>query len=142
MSALQSATSSTSLLAGRILIATIFILSGLSKIAAPEATIGYIASVGLPFPELGFALAVAAEIGGGLIFLVGLQTRLISLLLAVFTLTTAVFFHNNFADQNQMIHFLKNVSIAGGFLTVAAVGGGAFSLDTLLGQRQAIKANA
>jgi putative oxidoreductase len=142
MSTLQSATSSTSLLAGRILTAAIFILSGLSKIGAPEATIGYIASVGLPFPELGFALAVAAEIGGGLIFLLGLQTRLISLLLAVFTLTTAVFFHNNFADQNQMIHFLKNVSIAGGFLTVAAVGGGAFSLDTLLGQRQPIKANA
>jgi putative oxidoreductase len=136
MSNLQS---STSLVLGRVLIAGLFLLSGVSKLTAPEATIGYISSVGLPLPEVGYALAVAAEIGGGLVFLLGFQTRLISLLLAVFTVTTAVFFHNNFADQNQMIHFLKNVSIAGGFLSVAAVGGGAFSLDAVFGQGRTAK---
>jgi len=116
---------------GRILIAVIFLMSGLSKLGAPGATIGYIASVGLPLPVLGFLIALAAEIGGGLLLLVGFQTRLIAALLAVFTLATAVFFHNNFADQNTMIHFLKNVAIVGGLLQVAAFGAGSISIDGL-----------
>ena len=76
---------------GRILIAVVFLMSGLSKLAAPAATIGYIAAVGLPLPGLGFLIALAAEIGGGLLLLVGFQTRLIAALLAVFTVATAVF---------------------------------------------------
>ena len=115
---------------GRILIAAIFLMSGLSKLGAPAATIGYIASVGLPLPALGFFIALAAEIGGGLLLLVGFQTRLIAALLAVFTLATAVFFHNNFADQNTMIHFLKNVMIIGGLLQIVAIGATSLSLDT------------
>jgi putative oxidoreductase len=115
---------------GRILIAVIFLMSGLSKLGAPGATIGYIASVGLPLPTLGFLIALAAEIGGGLLLLVGFQTRLIASLLAVFTLATAVFFHNNFADQNTMIHFLKNIMIIGGLLQIVAIGATSLSLDT------------
>jgi|SRR5882762_2166015 putative oxidoreductase len=115
---------------GRILIAVIFLMSGLSKLGAPGATIGYIASVGLPLPVLGFLIALAAEIGGGLLLLVGFQTRLIAALLAVFTLATAVFFHNNFADQNTMIHFLKNIMIIGGLLQIVAIGATSLSLDT------------
>jgi putative oxidoreductase len=115
---------------GRILIAVIFLMSGLSKLGAPTATIGYIASVGLPLPVLGFLIALAAELGGGLLLLVGFQTRLIAALLAVFTLATAVFFHNNFADQNTMIHFLKNVMIIGGLLQIVAIGATSLSLDT------------
>jgi putative oxidoreductase len=115
---------------GRILIAVIFLMSGLSKLGAPAATIGYIASVGLPLPVLGFLIALAAEIGGGLLLLVGFRTRLIAALLAVFTLATAVFFHNNFADQNTMIHFLKNVMIIGGLLQIVAIGATSLSLDT------------
>jgi putative oxidoreductase len=115
---------------GRILIAVIFLMSGLSKLGAPGATIGYIASVGLPLPSLGFLIALAAEIGGGLLLLVGFQTRLIASLLAVFTLATAVFFHNNFADQNTMIHFLKNIMIIGGLLQIVAIGATSLSLDT------------
>jgi putative oxidoreductase len=114
---------------GRILIAAIFLMSGLSKLGAPAATIGYIASVGLPLPALGFFIALAAEIGGGLLLLVGFQTRLIAALLAVFTLATAVFFHNNFADQNTMIHFLKNIMITGGLLQVVAFGATSLSFD-------------
>ncbi|ESQ78954.1 DoxX family protein [Asticcacaulis sp. YBE204] len=119
----------------RLLIAALFILSGLSKLAAPEGTIGYIASVGLPFPELAYVGAVAVEILGGLVFLVGYQTRLVSLALAAFTVATAVFFHSNLADQNQFIHFMKNISIAGGFLYAAIYGGGAVSLDHWLANR-------
>lgn len=115
---------------GRILIAIIFLMSGLGKLAAPTATIGYIAAVGLPLPTLGFLIALAAEIGGGLLLLVGFQTRLIAALLAVFTVATAVFFHNNFADQNTMIHFLKNIMITGGLLQIVAIGATSLSLDT------------
>lgn len=123
--------SQTNLLAavGRLLIALIFIASGLGKIAAPGATQGYIASVGLPLPMLSYLLAVIVEVGGGIAILVGFHVRITSLVVAVFTLATAVLFHSNLADQNQMIHFPKNVAIAGGLLQVAAFGAGSFSLD-------------
>jgi putative oxidoreductase len=114
---------------GRLLIAALFILGGLGKLAAPEATQGYIASVGLPAPLLGLAVAVIVEAGGGLLLLIGYRARLVSLVLAAFTLILAAIFHRNFADQNQMIHFLKNVAIVGGLLQIAAFGAGSFSLD-------------
>ena len=120
-------------LAGRILIAVPFLLSGISKIAAPAATQGYIAAVGLPLPAVAYAIAIAAEVGGGLLLLLGYRTRAIAAAMAVFTLATALGFHTNFADQNQMIHFLKNLMIMGGLLQVAAFGAGRFSLDARLG---------
>ena len=116
-------------LAGRILIGAPFLMSGLGKLAAYGATVGYIASVGLPAPPLAFAGSVAVEIGGGLLLMAGLRARLVALVLAAFSIATAVFFHHNFADQNQMIHFLKNVMLAGGLLQIAAFGAGAWSLD-------------
>jgi putative oxidoreductase len=115
---------------GRVLIALIFVMSGLSKIAAPAATIAYIQSAGAPLPQVAFAVAVTIEVVGGLALIVGFQTRLTAAGLAVFTLATAVLFHNNMADQNQMIHFLKNVAITGGLLQVIAFGAGAFSFDS------------
>jgi len=114
---------------GRLLIALIFVMSGLSKIAAPVDTMTYIQSAGAPFAPAAFAIAVIAEVGGGLALLLGFQTRLAATMLAIFTLATAVLFHNNMADQNQMIHFLKNIAITGGLLQVVAFGAGAFSLD-------------
>ncbi|OAE98919.1 LysR family transcriptional regulator [Bradyrhizobium centrolobii] len=114
---------------GRLLIALIFVMSGLSKIAAPANTIAYIQSAGAPFAPGAFAVAVIVEVIGGLALLVGFQTRLTAAALAIFTLAAAVLFHNNMADQNQMIHFLKNLAITGGLLQVAAFGAGAFSLD-------------
>jgi putative oxidoreductase len=114
---------------GRILIAAIFLLSGLSKLAAPSFTVGYIASAGLPFPWVGYAIAVAIEIGGSLALIAGFQTRATAALLAGFSIATALAFHNHLADQNQFIHFFKNVSMAGGLLQVATFGGGRFSLD-------------
>jgi putative oxidoreductase len=114
---------------GRLMIGLPFAMSGLGKLGAYGATTGMIGAAGLPFPPLAFAVAVAVELGGGLLLIAGYQTRLIATVLAVFALATAVSFHSNFADQNQMIHFLKNVMMAGGLLQIAAFGGGAVSLD-------------
>ncbi|WP_285409876.1 DoxX family protein [Variovorax sp. efr-133-TYG-130] len=114
---------------GRLLLASIFILSGFGKISAPEATQGYIASVGLPVPMLAYLAAIVAELGGGILLVVGYRARLVSLLLATFTVVTALFFHRNFGDQNQMMHFMKNIAIAGGLLQIAAFGAGSLSLD-------------
>jgi putative oxidoreductase len=118
---------------GRVLIAAIFLLSGLSKLAAPSYTVGYIASAGLPFPWVGYAIAVAVEIGGSLALIVGYQTRVAAALLAAFSIAAALAFHNHLADQNQFIHFFKNVAMAGGLLQVVAFGAGRFSLDARRG---------
>ena len=114
---------------GRLLISTLFILAGLSKVTAPAATIGYIQSVGLPLPAVAFGLAAFTELVGGTLLLLGYRTRIVAAVLFVFTLVTAAFFHNHLGDQNQFIHFFKNVAIAGGLLHVMAFGGGRVSLD-------------
>jgi putative oxidoreductase len=116
-------------LAGRAGIAAIFVLSGVAKLTAPAATIGYIASAGLPMPALGLAIAVLVELGGGLALVLGYRTRLVAALLAAFSIATAFAFHNDLADQNQFIHFFKNIAIAGGLLQIVAFGGGRLSLD-------------
>jgi putative oxidoreductase len=121
-------------LLGRILIGGPFVMSGLGKLAAYGATVGYIAAMGLPVPPLAFVLAVLTELGGGLLLLSGYRARVVSVAMAVFCLVTAMFFHHNFADQNQMIHFLKNVMMAGGLLQITYFGAGAFSLDARLGR--------
>ncbi len=115
--------------AGRLLIGLPFAMSGLSKLGAYGATTALISAVGLPVPPLAFAVAVAAELGGGLLLIAGYRARYVAAALAVFSLATAIAFHSNFADQNQMIHFLKNVMMAGGLLQIAAFGAGAFSID-------------
>ncbi|HEU5286307.1 MAG TPA: DoxX family protein [Sphingomicrobium sp.] len=114
---------------GRLLLAAIFLLSGYSKLADPAATIGYIQSVGLPLPQVGVALAIAAELVGGALLVIGYRTRLAAAALAVFTLVTALFFHSALGDQNQFIQFFKNVAITGGLLQVIAFGPGRLSLD-------------
>jgi putative oxidoreductase len=120
-------------LVGRILLAAIFLLSGASKLADPAGTIGYIASAGLPFPQLGFAGAAAVEVLGGLALVVGYRTRIAALVLAIFSLAAALAFHSALADQNQFIHFFKNIAMAGGLLQIVAFGGGVLSLDARKG---------
>jgi putative oxidoreductase len=115
--------------AGRLLIGLPFAMSGLSKLGAYGPTTHMIEAAGLPVPVLAFVVAVAVELGGGLLLIAGWQTRLVALALVLFSFATAMSFHSNFADQNQMIHFLKNVMIAGGLLQIVAFGAGAFSLD-------------
>jgi len=125
----QAAGSAALPLVGRILIAAIFLLSGFSKVTAPAMMIGYIQSVGLPFPTLGLAIAILVELGGGTLLVLGYRTRIVATILAVFSIATAFAFHSNLADQNQFIHFFKNVAMAGGLLQVVAFGAGRFSLD-------------
>ena len=121
-------------LAARILIATLFLPAGLGKLAGFAGTVGYIASMGLPLPQWGAALAVVVEVGGGLALLLGYQTRWVSWALALFTLVAGALFHafwNAAPDQLmvQQIMFMKNLSIAGGLLALSALGAGGWSLD-------------
>jgi putative oxidoreductase len=114
---------------GRVFIGLPFMMSGLSKLAAYGTTTAMIAAAGLPLPPLAFAVAAVVELGGGLLLVFGYQVRPVALALAVFSLATAVSFHSDFADQNQMFHFLKNVMIAGGLLQIVAFGAGAISIE-------------
>ncbi len=117
----------TAELLGRALLVSLFLISGIGKITAYAGTAGYMASAGVPGALL--PLVIAIEVLGSLAILLGWQSRAVALLLAGFTLATGVLFHNNFADQMQMVMFLKNLSIAGAFLMLSANGAGAFSLD-------------
>lgn len=116
-------------LVGRIAMALLFVISGVGKVAAPAATIGYISSAGLPLAPIGLAIAVTVEIGLSALLMLGLFTRPVAAVMAAFTIATAIFFHANLSDQNMLIHFLKNVAIAGGFLQIVAFGAGPYSLD-------------
>lgn len=121
-------------LVGRILIALIFVMSGAGKIPGFEGTVGYIASKGLPFPELAAIAAIIVELGGGIALILGFKARWAAAAMLLFTVSAAVIFHNFWsvpADQaqNQMIHFMKNISMAGGLLMVVVHGSGAFSVD-------------
>ena len=114
-------------LGGRILIAAIFILSGFSKITGYAGTQGYMEAMGVPGALL--PLVIVTELGGGLLVVLGLWTRLAAFALAGFSLLSALLFHANFGDQVQMIMFMKNLAIAGGFLFLVAHGAGTLSLD-------------
>jgi putative oxidoreductase len=115
---------------GRLLLGLPFAMSGFGKLAAYGKVTAMIAAAGLPVPPLAYAVAVIVELGGGLLLVTGYQVRTAALVLAVFSVAAAASFHNNFADQNQMIHFLKDVMMAGGLLQITAFGAGAFSLDS------------
>jgi putative oxidoreductase len=119
-------------LAGRVLLASLFLLSGLSKLGAYGATATYMSSAGVPGALL--PAVIALEVLGPLAVIFGWRTRVGAALLAGFSLLTAFIFHNNFSDQIQMIMFLKNVAIAGGFLLLIANGAGPFSLDRRAGR--------
>lgn len=121
-------------LLGRVLIALLFVPAGWSKIGGFEGTVGYIASVGLPMPQVAAAVAIVVELVGGLALLFGFGTRIAALALAVFTLVATFFFHAFWAVPPeavmvQQLMFFKNIAVTGGLLVLVAFGGGAFSLD-------------
>lgn len=114
-------------LLGRFLLALIFIVSGVGKISDPAGAAGYIQSVGLP----GFLVwpTIALEVLGGIAIVIGFQTRIAAFALAVFSIAAAALFHTNFTDPMQSIMFMKNLSMAGGLLLLAASGATAISVD-------------
>jgi putative oxidoreductase len=125
--------SSLTILLGRVLLAVIFLLSGFGKLTAISGTAAYFGAMGLPVPTATAVIVGLIELLGGLAVLLGFQTRIAAWVLAVFTIATALVAHTGWADQNQMIHFLKNVAITGGFLLLASSGAGAYSIDAKRG---------
>jgi putative oxidoreductase len=117
-----------------LLLATIFLMSGLNKVMNAEGTQQYMMAMGMTWATALFYLgAVALELGGGLSVLLGYWTRVGAWALIGFMIPTTLIFHSNFGDQNQMIHFLKNLAMTGGLLYVATFGAGPISLDARLG---------
>jgi putative oxidoreductase len=122
------------LLVARILLALMFVLSGISKLTGLEGTAGYIASVGLPAAQLLAIGAGVLEVVAGVLLIVGWQARWAALALAAFTVLASVLFHNFWAmpkEQQfmQQLMFMKNMAIIGGLLFVFAFGAGSLSLD-------------
>lgn len=120
-------------LLARLLMTALFIREGAVQLADMPGTMDYMQGFGV-WPQLA-PLVILAELGGGLLLLFGLLTRLAAIGLAIFTLLAALFFHRDFSDLNEFIHFQKNLAIAGGFLMLAAYGAGALSLDAWLSKR-------
>lgn len=118
---------------GRLLLAALFLPAGFGKLFGFAGTVAYIGSVGLPFPEVGAAIALVVEISCGLAILFGIRTQVAALVLAVFTLAASFFFHNFWslpAEQAyiQQLMFFKNIAVVGGLLILAAYGPGAWSV--------------
>ena len=123
-------------LAGRLLFALLFLPAGLAKLTGFAGTVGYITSAGLPAPQLAAAFALSLEIIAGLALVLGAGTRVAALALALFTLVATFFFHNYWAVPEaqqfvQQLMFFKNIAVAGGLLSIAAWGAGAWSVDAL-----------
>jgi putative oxidoreductase len=131
---INSNTQAAAALVGRILLAAIFITSGFGKITGFEGTVGYIASKGLPLPQVGAIVAILVELGGGILLAIGFKARWAALVIAIFTLAAGILFHNYWAvdaaqRMAQEINFWKNVAISGGALAFFAFGPGRYSLD-------------
>jgi putative oxidoreductase len=127
-------TANIALLIGRILLALIFVISGFHKIGGFDGTVGYMASKGLPMPQVLLVLTILLELGGGLLLVLGWKARWVAIAFFLWLIPTTLLFHPFWgipADQvqNQMNNFLKNVSIMGGMLLLFAAGPGAYSVD-------------
>jgi len=116
-------------LIGRVAMSYIFIYGGIGKAMNPSGTMAYFAKLGMPMPGAAYALTLAVEIGVAALFLVGFRARITGLILAVWCIATAFAAHYHPEDAGQMIHFAKNVAMAGGFLQVVAFGAGRLSVD-------------
>jgi putative oxidoreductase len=119
-------------LVGRILMSAIFIWGGYVKLMSPAGTQAYFAHVGVAFPQLVWVIAMVIELIGGLLLLLGVQTRVVAAVLGLWSIATALAAHTNFADLDMQIHFMKNVAMAGGYAVLAGFGGGAYTLERLL----------
>ena len=121
-------------LVGRVLMSAIFVWSGYVKLMSPAGAQAYFVHVGVAFPQLVWVVAVVIELIGGLLLLLGIQTRVVAGILGIWSIATAIVAHTNFADVDMQIHFMKNVAMAGGYAVLAGFGGGAYTLERLLGR--------
>ena len=128
---MNTSTSSAATL-GRILMSSLFLMSGVGKLADPVGTQAYIASKALPWPEAAYVIAIVIELGFGTALVLGYRTRIVAAVMAIFTLATGLTFHDNFGDPKQLISFMKNIAITGGFLQVIVWGAGSLSLDAFI----------
>ncbi|ALF60617.1 DoxX family protein [Psychrobacter urativorans] len=112
---------------GRLLLSMIFIFSGFTKITGYAATQGYMEAMGVPGMLL--PLVIAVELLGGIAILLGFKARLVAILMAGFSVVSALLFHQFWIDESQMNPFMKNIAMAGGFLMIFAHGAGAYSID-------------
>jgi putative oxidoreductase len=124
------------ILIGRILLALIFLKSGIGKIGNFAGTAQYMASQGMPFTTFFLVGAICFELVGSITIILGYFTRLGAILLLIFLVPTTLIFHNIWVDPKMMIHFMKNVSMFGGLLILLSAGAGRFSLDHLLRERK------
>jgi putative oxidoreductase len=124
----------SAMLVGRILLSLVFLIAGYRKLMGVAASAGYFAKLGFPMPEVMVWVAIAIELGGAILLIVGWKTRWVALLLGLFSVIAAFAAHRFWevdAAQyaNQMNHFLKNMAIVGGFIILATTGPGALSVD-------------
>ena len=113
---------------GRLFLSMIFIVSGFTKITGYAATQGYMESMGVP--DILLPLVIAVELLGGIAILLGFKARMVAILMAGFSVVSALLFHQFWIDDSQMNHFMKNIAMAGGFLMIFAHGAGAYSIDS------------
>jgi putative oxidoreductase len=124
---------------GRLLMCSLFIWAGYTKlfVFGPSGTAGYMASVNMPLPALAAWVAIIVELVGGILLLIGYQTRWVALVLAIWCVVTGLAVHLPVGDQANMVHFFKNLVMAGGFLFVVAHGAGGLSVDGAMGTDKA-----
>jgi len=116
-------------LLARILLSLLFLIAAYNKVTHLDPTVGYMGKVGLPMPQVTTWLVIAIESIGGLLVLIGWKTRLVALIMALFTLGTALLGHKFWVDPSQATQFLKNLAIMGGFLMLIYAGPGRISAD-------------
>ena len=134
MNALCEAVKTYGPLVGRILLAILFLVSGFDKITGFGNTVGYIASKGLPLPQLGAVIAIVVELGTGILIVIGWQARWAATVLLLFLIPTTFIFHNFWSVEAaqkpmQTLQFMKNLCIMGGVLYIMAFGAGPLSID-------------
>ena len=124
-----SAFHDVALLIARILIAILFLIASYNKFKGLGGSTAYMTKLGVPQASIMAPIVAAFELTAGLLLLVGFKTRLVALAIGVFVVIAALLAHTNFADGNQLNHFLKNFAIVGGCLAIFVTGAGAYSVD-------------
>lgn len=118
---------------GRVMLLSLFVWAGYGKIGGYEGTAQYMSSMGVP--SFFLPLVILLELGGGIAIIFGFLTRPLSVLMAVFSVVAAILFHNDWTNDMQTLMFIKDVSIAGGLLLLASIGGGKFSIDHVIKEK-------